>query len=77
MKGLLEKGENVRVLTRSLDRASALPKGAEAVIGDLSGEGTPPSRTGVNIWQVQSLMKFAGVPWGFDPGWTASERGWR
>lgn len=40
VKGLLEKGEKVRVLTRSLERAGALPKGAEAVIGDLNDPST-------------------------------------
>jgi uncharacterized protein YbjT (DUF2867 family) len=40
VKGLLEKGEKVRVLTRSLERAGALPKGTEAVIGDLNDPST-------------------------------------
>ena len=40
VKGLLGKGEKVRVLTRSLERAGALPKGAEAVIGDLNDPST-------------------------------------
>jgi uncharacterized protein YbjT (DUF2867 family) len=40
VRGLLERGEKVRVLTRSLERAGSLPKGAEAVIGDLSDPST-------------------------------------
>ena len=40
VKGLLERGEKVRVLTRSLERAGSLPKGAEAVIGDLGDPST-------------------------------------
>ena len=40
VRGLLDKGETVRVLTRSADRAKALPKGAEAVLGDLTDPGT-------------------------------------
>ena len=40
VRGLLEKGETVRVLTRSVDRANALPKGVEAVLGDLTDPGT-------------------------------------
>jgi uncharacterized protein YbjT (DUF2867 family) len=35
VKGLLEKGETVRVLTRSEERARELAEGATAVIGDL------------------------------------------
>lgn len=35
VKGLVEKGENVRVLTRSLERARELPDGASGVVGDL------------------------------------------
>lgn len=35
VRGLLTKGEQVRVLTRSADKADALPFGARAVIGDL------------------------------------------
>ncbi len=40
VRGLLDKGEAVRVLTRSAEHASALPKGAEAVLGDLTDPGT-------------------------------------
>jgi len=40
VKGLLEKGETVRVLTRSAERAKTLPKGAEAVLGDLMDPAT-------------------------------------
>jgi uncharacterized protein YbjT (DUF2867 family) len=35
VRGLLGKGETVRVLTRSAERAKALPKGAVPVVGDL------------------------------------------
>jgi uncharacterized protein YbjT (DUF2867 family) len=35
VKGLVEKGERVRVLTRSQERAATLPEGAEPVVGDL------------------------------------------
>ncbi len=35
VRGLLAKGERVRVLTRSADKADALPLGARAIIGDL------------------------------------------
>ncbi len=35
VRGLLTKGEQVRVLTRSADRADALPFGARAIMGDL------------------------------------------
>lgn len=35
VRGLLAKGEAVRVLTRSADKADALPLGARGVIGDL------------------------------------------
>lgn len=38
--GLVARGESVRVLTRNADRAKALPKGAEAVLGDLVDPGT-------------------------------------
>jgi uncharacterized protein YbjT (DUF2867 family) len=40
VRGLLEKGETVRVLTRSAERAKALPKGAQFVIGDLADPDT-------------------------------------
>jgi uncharacterized protein YbjT (DUF2867 family) len=40
VRGLLDKGEAVRVLTRSPEHAKALPKGAEAVLGDLTDPGT-------------------------------------
>ncbi|MEO8431153.1 MAG: NAD(P)H-binding protein, partial [Acidobacteriota bacterium] len=40
VRGLLEKGETVRVLTRSADRARELPKGVDAVLGDLTDPGT-------------------------------------
>ncbi len=40
VRGLLETGETVRALTRSADRAKDLPKGAEAVLGDLTDPGT-------------------------------------
>lgn len=36
VRGLLEKGEDVCVLTRSVERAKALPKGARSVLGDLA-----------------------------------------
>jgi uncharacterized protein YbjT (DUF2867 family) len=36
VKGLLGKGETVRVLTRSAEKAKALPQGAVPVVGDLS-----------------------------------------
>lgn len=39
-QGLLAKGETVRVLTRSAEKAKALPKGAVPVIGDLSDADT-------------------------------------
>ncbi len=35
VKGLLARGANVSVLTRSADRAKALPEGVKAVVGDL------------------------------------------
>jgi len=35
VQGLLAKGEPVRVLTRSADKADALPLGAQGIIGDL------------------------------------------
>ncbi len=35
VRGLLAKGEAVRVLTRSADKADALPLGASSIIGDL------------------------------------------
>jgi uncharacterized protein YbjT (DUF2867 family) len=40
VSGLLEKGEKVKVLTRSPDKAKSLPSGAEAVIGDLAAPET-------------------------------------
>ena len=40
VRGLLDKGETVRVLTRSAERASGLPAGAHAVIGDLTDPAT-------------------------------------
>jgi len=40
VRGLLDKGEAVRVLTRSAEHAKVLPKGAEAVLGDLTDPGT-------------------------------------
>lgn len=40
VRGLLDKGETVRVLTRSADRARSLPKGVEPVIGDLTDPAT-------------------------------------
>lgn len=36
VRGLVEQGHSVRVLTRSEDRAKHLPKGAEVVVGDLT-----------------------------------------
>lgn len=42
VRGLLEKGETVRVLTRSAEKAKALPAGATAVIGDLIDPTTYP-----------------------------------
>src|SRR5262245_52053122 len=38
--GLLKKGESVRVLTRDAGKAKALPKGADAVVGDLTNPET-------------------------------------
>lgn len=35
VRGLLTKGEQVRVLTRSVDKADVLPLGASGIIGDL------------------------------------------
>jgi len=40
VRGLLDKGETVRVLTRSADHAKHLPKEAEPVLGDLADPGT-------------------------------------
>src|SRR5215213_906428 len=40
VRGLLARGEEVRVLTRSAERAAALPQGAQAVIGDLADPAT-------------------------------------
>ena len=40
VRGLLDRGETVRVLTRSADRARTLPKGVEVVLGDLTDPGT-------------------------------------
>lgn len=40
VKGLLGKGETVRVLTRSAEKAKALPKGAVPILGDLSDPDT-------------------------------------
>ena len=36
VSGLLEKGEKVKALTRTAERAKSLPKGVEPVIGDLT-----------------------------------------
>jgi uncharacterized protein YbjT (DUF2867 family) len=36
VRGLLDKGETVRVVTRSADRGKDLPKGASFVVGDLA-----------------------------------------
>jgi len=40
VRGLLEKGESVCVVTRSAERARALPAGVRAVVGDLNDPGT-------------------------------------
>lgn len=40
VQGLLERGEDVRVLCRSEEKAATLPPGAEPVIGDLQDPGT-------------------------------------
>ncbi len=40
VRGLLAKGETVRVATRSPERAGELPKGAQSVVGDLTDPGT-------------------------------------
>ncbi len=40
VEGLVKKGESVRVLTRSPEKAKALPPGAAAVIGDLADPDT-------------------------------------
>jgi uncharacterized protein YbjT (DUF2867 family) len=42
VRGLLEKGETVRVLTRSAEKAKSLPAGATAVVGDLNDPTTYP-----------------------------------
>lgn len=42
VRALVEAGENVRALVRSPDRATALPDGAEAVVGDLNRPETLP-----------------------------------
>jgi uncharacterized protein YbjT (DUF2867 family) len=42
VRALVEKGEHVRALVRSPDRAAALPAGAEAVVGDLNRPETLP-----------------------------------
>jgi len=36
VSGLIEKGDKVKVLTRTAERAKSLPKGVEPVIGDLT-----------------------------------------
>jgi uncharacterized protein YbjT (DUF2867 family) len=43
VKGLLAKGEGVRVLTRDAERCRALPAGVEGVVGDLTDPGTYPA----------------------------------
>lgn len=43
VRGLLDKGETVKVLTRSEEKARNLPKGAQAVIGDLRDPATWPT----------------------------------
>jgi uncharacterized protein YbjT (DUF2867 family) len=43
VRGLLDKGESVRVLTRSADHAKKLPAGAEPVVGDLGDPATYPT----------------------------------
>jgi uncharacterized protein YbjT (DUF2867 family) len=43
VRGLLDKGETVRVATRDAQRAKALPKGAAAVVGDLVDPATYPA----------------------------------
>ncbi len=40
VKGLLAKGETVRVVTRTAERAKTLPKGVESVVGDLANPDT-------------------------------------
>jgi uncharacterized protein YbjT (DUF2867 family) len=40
VRGLLDKGESVHVLTRNAEHAKALPKGAGAVVGDLTDPAT-------------------------------------
>ncbi len=40
VQGLLAKGEQVRVVTRTAERAKALPKGVAAVVGDLADPDT-------------------------------------
>jgi uncharacterized protein YbjT (DUF2867 family) len=40
VRGLLEKGKDVRVVTRSADRGKDLPKGATFVVGDLADPAT-------------------------------------
>lgn len=43
VRGLLNKGEIVRVLTRSEEKANRLPRGVTAVVGDLLSPATYPS----------------------------------
>jgi len=40
VKGLLAKGERLRVLTRDIERSRALPAGVEGVVGDLTDPAT-------------------------------------
>lgn len=42
VQGLLSRGGNVRVLTRSPEKSKALPKGAQGVVGDLKDPSSLP-----------------------------------
>jgi len=46
---LLEKGESVRAMSRSVEKLAALPRGVTGVVGDLeTGEGLPAAFAGVD-----------------------------
>ena len=42
VQGLLNRGEKVRVLTRSPEKSKALPQGAQGVVGDLKDPSSLP-----------------------------------
>lgn len=52
VQGLLGRGDSVRVLTRSVEKAKALPKGAIAVIGDLGD----PDSYGASFSDYENLF---------------------